>query len=140
MRKRAPAGLALSTAQTSSAGRLRAYITSNLAFMREHRTDVIAILEIYWNARDQAGQPLYDIEALDALIAPLLALLRAGQAAGEFGEFDARMMAFAIRGAIDAVPPRLARCADFDVDSYAEVLASTFELATSAPHDPAPAP
>jgi hypothetical protein len=92
---------------------------------------VIAILEIYWNARDAGGRPLYDVAALDALIAPLQTLLTAGQAAGELGEFDAKAMAFAIRGAIDAVPPRLARDPDFDIGAYASVLASTFELATS---------
>lgn len=42
-------------------------------------------------------------------------------------------MAFAIRGAIDAVPPRLARDPHFDIDAYADVLASTFKLATSSP-------
>lgn len=118
-------------AEVSWAGRLRAYIMSNLAFMGECRTEVIAILEIYWNARDPDGRPLYDVEALDALIAPLQTLLIAGQDAGELGEFDAKAMAFAIRGAIDAVPPRLARDPDFDIDAYANVLASTFELATS---------
>jgi hypothetical protein len=123
-------------AQASAAGMLRAYITANLAFMRDFRTHVIAILEIYWNARDDAGKPLYDVEALDALIAPLEALLRAGQRSGELGQFDARAMAFAIRGAIDAVPPRLARDPDFDVDSYAAVLAGTFELATAVPPGP----
>jgi AcrR family transcriptional regulator len=118
-------------AETSAAGMLRAYITSNLGFMREFRTHVIAILEIYWNARDSAGEPLYDVAALDALIAPLEALLRAGQEAGEFGEFDPRAMAFAIRGAIDAVPPRLARDPDFDIDVYAETLTATFELSVT---------
>ncbi|MGP0052910.1 MAG: TetR/AcrR family transcriptional regulator [Solirubrobacteraceae bacterium] len=119
-------------AETSAAGMLRAYISSNLVFMREFRTHVMAILEIYWNARDATGKPLYDVAALDALIAPLESLLRAGQAAGEFGEFDATAMALAIRGAIDAVPPRLARDPDFDVDSYTAVLTTTFDASTTA--------
>ena len=113
----------------SAAAMLRGYITSNLEFMRDFRTQVVAILEIYWNARDETGRPLYDVAALDAQIAPLESLLRAGQDSGEFGEFDARAMAFAIRGAIDAVPPRLARDTTFDVDRYAAVLVETFVAA-----------
>jgi TetR/AcrR family transcriptional regulator, fatty acid metabolism regulator protein len=118
-------------AEGSASGMLRAYITANLEFMRDCRTQVVAILEIYWNARDEAGRPLYDLATLDAQVAPLESLLRAGQESGELGEFDASVMAFAIRGAIDAVPPRLARDPDFDVDAYIAVLSETFLAATS---------
>src|SRR5579864_4314825 len=42
-------------AESSGAGMLRAYIESNLAFMREHRNHVLAIFEIFLNARGEDG-------------------------------------------------------------------------------------
>jgi TetR/AcrR family transcriptional regulator, fatty acid metabolism regulator protein len=45
-------------AESSGPGMLRAYIESNLAFMREHRRHLIAVLEIFLNARGEAGSRL----------------------------------------------------------------------------------
>lgn len=45
-------------------------------------------------------------------------------------DFDPRVMAVAIRAAIDAVPRRLAHDPDLDVDSYAREIATAFDLAT----------
>jgi TetR/AcrR family transcriptional regulator, fatty acid metabolism regulator protein len=109
---------------------LRAYIISHLNFFRDFRNEIVAVVEIYMNARDQSGRRLYDLDFNDASVAPLESLLRDGQARGEFGDFDAHMMALAIWGAIDVVPPRLARDKELDVDEYGEFLARFFESAT----------
>lgn len=109
---------------------LRAYIFSNLNFFRDFRNDIIAVVEIYMNARDQSGRRLYDLDFSDATVAQLESLLRDGQARGEFRDFEAHMMAVAIQGAIDAIPPRLARDKEFDVDQYGEILARVFDFAT----------
>jgi AcrR family transcriptional regulator len=116
---------------------LRAYILSNLEFFREYRNDILAVLEIYTNARDESGRRLYDLELIDASVGPLESLLREGQERGELREFDAHMMAIAIRGVIDAIPTRLARDREFDVDHYGEVLARAFELVTRSEEKPA---
>jgi AcrR family transcriptional regulator len=119
------------TSGVSARQMLRAYIVANLDFFGDFRDDIVAVLEIYSNARDGNGRPLYDLGLIDRSVAPLESLLRGGQAAGEFGEFDAHAMAIAIRGAIDAVPTRLARDPGFDVHHYGQVLARAFERATA---------
>ena len=53
------------------------------------------------------------------------------QAAGQFRpDFDPRVMAIAIRAAIEAASLRLASDPDFDIDNYASEVATVFELAT----------
>ena len=120
-------------AESSGAGMLRAYIESNLAFMREYRNHLVAFLEIFLNARGDDGSPLVDEKSLDYMVTSLEQLLAHFQAAGDFrADFDPQVMALAIRGAIDMVPPRLARYPDLDVDRYARELAALFDLATRA--------
>jgi TetR/AcrR family fatty acid metabolism transcriptional regulator len=118
-------------AESSGAGMLRVYIESNLAFMRECRNHLVAFLEIFLNARGDDGSPLVDEKSLDYLVTSLEQLLAHFQAAGDFrADFNPRAMALAIRGAIDQVPPRLARYPDLDIDGYARELAALFDLAT----------
>lgn len=118
-------------AGSSGAGMLRAYIESNLAFMREHRNHVVAILEIFLNARGEDGGALFDEKSLDYTVTTLQQLLAHFQAVGDFRpDFDPQVMAVAIRGAIDQVPPRLARDRSLDVDRYAAELAALFDRAT----------
>ena len=118
-------------AESSGGGALRAYIESNLAFMREYRNHVVAILDIFLNARGEDGSPLVGEKSLDHVVTSLEQLLAHFQAAGDFRpDFDPQVMALAIRGAIDQAPPRLARYPDFDVDGYARELAALFDLAT----------
>jgi TetR/AcrR family transcriptional regulator, fatty acid metabolism regulator protein len=118
-------------AESSGAAALRAYIERNLAFMREYRNHVLAFLEIFLNARDDDGGPLVDGSALDALVTALEHLLARFQAAGEFRpDFVPRVMAVAIRGAIDAVGRQLATDPDLDLDGYVRELARLFDRAT----------
>ncbi|MGH2895500.1 MAG: TetR/AcrR family transcriptional regulator [Solirubrobacteraceae bacterium] len=110
---------------------LRAYIESNLAFMGEHRVHLIAVVEIARNARDASGSSRVDLSALHAGATGLAALLARLQRTGELrADFDPEVMATAIRGAIDAIPPRLAVDPDLDLDHYGRELADLFDLAT----------
>jgi TetR/AcrR family transcriptional regulator, fatty acid metabolism regulator protein len=118
-------------AESSGPDMLRAYIGSNLAFMREHRNHLLAFLEIFLNARGEDGSPLVDEKSLDHQVTSLAQLLAHFQAAGDFrADFDPQVMALAIRGAIDQVPLRMARYPDLDVSSYARELAALFDRAT----------
>ena len=116
-------------AESTGPGTLRAYIESNLAFMRDHRNNVIAMIEI---ARSAEGRHIYhsDADVVDAVRA-LEDGLSGFQAAGQFRpDFDPHVMAIAIRAAIEAASPRLALDPDFDMDNYAGEIATVFELAT----------
>jgi TetR/AcrR family fatty acid metabolism transcriptional regulator len=108
---------------------LRAYITSNLAFMRDHRNNVIAMIEI---ARSGEGRHIFysDTDVVDA-VGALEHVLSGFQAAGQFRpDFDPHVMAVAIRAAIEAASARLALNAEFDIDNYASEIATIFDLAT----------
>jgi AcrR family transcriptional regulator len=129
-------------AAPDGAGKLRAYIESNLAFMRDNRNHVAAIVEIALNARAADGSRLYDFSVQDAGVAALQQLLAHYQHTGEFrAGFDPHVMAMAIRAAINAVPAQLARDPALDISHHAHELAGTFHLATRPaenPPDPPP--
>jgi hypothetical protein len=120
-------------AETSGPAILRAYIESNLTFMKEHRNHMVAIVEIARSGVTADGtRRLYGDADIDAAVQALEQLLLRLQAAGELrADFEPRVMAVAIRAAIDAVPRRLARGPDLDVDTYAREISNVFRLATS---------
>jgi AcrR family transcriptional regulator len=118
-------------AEPTGAGKLRAYIESNLVFMRENRNHMVAIFEIALNARAADGSRLYDLSVQDAGVAALQQLLAYFQGTGEFrAGFDPHVMAMAIRAAINAVPAQLARGSALDIGHHARELADLFHLAT----------
>jgi TetR/AcrR family transcriptional regulator, fatty acid metabolism regulator protein len=117
-------------AETSAAGRLRAYIESDLEFIDAHRKPLIALVEIAMSARRADGSLVIGPESLGQRAAGLEELLRAGQRSGEFRRFNTRVMALTIIQAIDGVPPLLAREPDLDVKLHAKELATLFALAT----------
>ena len=122
-------------------GKLRAYIESNLAFMRENRNHMVAIVEIALNARAADGSRLYDFSVQDAGVAALEQLLAYFQGTGEFrAGFDPHVMAMAIRAAINAVPAQLARDPALDVGHHAGELADLFHIATRPGESPGDLP
>ncbi|MDO9379649.1 MAG: TetR/AcrR family transcriptional regulator [Nocardioidaceae bacterium] len=112
--------------------RLAAYIRGNLVFLADHRTEVQVLNEIFTSFRGEDGRLAYDESQLESVVAPLEAVLRAGQEAGELRAFDRRVMARTIRAAIDAVTPQLNLQPDLDVGAYADELVDTFTRATCA--------
>jgi AcrR family transcriptional regulator len=122
-------------AESAGPAMLRAYIESNLAFMRDHRNNVIAMTEI---ARSAEGRRIFygDTDVVDAVRA-LEHLLSGFQAAGQFRPgFDPHVMAIAIRAAIEAASPRLALDPEFGIDNYASEIAALFDLATQVEGEP----
>jgi TetR/AcrR family fatty acid metabolism transcriptional regulator len=116
-------------AESTGTAMLRAYIESNFAFMRDHRNNVIAMIEI---ARSAEGRRIFfgDGDVIDA-VGALADAFSGLQKAGQFRpDFDPHVMATAIRAAIDAASPRLASDPEFDIDNYARQIATTFDLAT----------
>lgn len=122
-------------AESTGPAMLRAYIASNLEFMREHRKDMIAILEI---TRSADGRRIFqdDPHVIDAVRA-LEHLLSGFQTVGQLRpDFDPYAIAIAIRAAIDAVPSRLALDPEFHIDSYSREITTIFDLATRAQDTP----
>jgi TetR/AcrR family transcriptional regulator, fatty acid metabolism regulator protein len=116
-------------AESTGPGMLRAYIESNLAFMRDHRNNVIAMIEI---ARSAEGRRIFygDTDVVNA-VGALEQGLSGFQTAGQFRpDFDPRVVAIAIRAAIEAASPRLALDPEFDIDSYSREIVTVFDLAT----------
>jgi AcrR family transcriptional regulator len=118
-------------AESTQAGRLRAAIESNIAFMGEYRQHMVALFEIVVNTRGEGGSPQPTVaRVVQGGAAALRDLLASGQTAGEFrADFDPLVMATAIRAVIDAVPRRLAADPGFDVH-YGREIADIFDLAT----------
>jgi TetR/AcrR family transcriptional regulator, fatty acid metabolism regulator protein len=117
--------------ETTGTGRLRSWIEANVAFMREHRNEMIAVAEIARNARDAEGNRPFDSSFVQAGVTALARMLAQRQETGEFrADFDPAVMAAAIRAAIDAIPARLARDPGLDLDHYGRELANLFDVAT----------
>lgn len=117
-------------AETSAAGRLRAYVELHLEFIDAYRKSLIALVEIAMSARRADGSRVIGPEFLALRAANLEELLRAGQRSGEFRRFNTRVMALTIIQAIDGVPPLLAREPNLDLKLHAKELATVFALAT----------
>jgi AcrR family transcriptional regulator len=108
--------------------RLRVYIETNLDFVAAYPTHTRALVEIVTGSRYQAPGVGQFVDAFEQLAEQL----RAGQRAGEFRQFDARVMAIAIRGAIDATVGQFARHPNTDIAADARELAQTFDRSTRA--------
>ncbi|HEX7162770.1 MAG TPA: hypothetical protein VF223_16230 [Trebonia sp.] len=107
---------------------LETYIRASVQFVAEHRRQMKALLEIFMN-----GGVRYEPGTELVVLSPVEEILLAGQEAGEFRDFDRRVMATVIRRAIDGLPFLLETHADIDLGAYADELATTFALATRAP-------
>jgi AcrR family transcriptional regulator len=109
---------------------LRRYIRSNVEFLRTHRTEVLALAHILTTARDRKGKPLMDATKYDPVIEAVEQILKHGQKEGDFRRFSTRVMAVAIRGAIDGIPGQMMAHPDLDLAAYAEEMVVLFDRAT----------
>ena len=115
-------------AQTTGPEMLRAYIESNLGFIRDNPKQLSALIEIIRATIAGAKSPFSGNR--DAGVHILAELLTRFQTAGDFRtDFDPNAMAIAIRAVIDVAPGRLADPA-FDIDQYARETVTIFHLAT----------
>jgi AcrR family transcriptional regulator len=112
----------------TAATALETYIRASVEFVAGHRRQMKAVLEIFMNGgiRYEPGTEL-------VVLSPVEGILRSGQEAGEFRDFDPRVMAAVIQRAIDGLPFLLETHPDISLDAYAGELATTFALATRCP-------
>jgi AcrR family transcriptional regulator len=116
--------------EKTAAAMLRVYIEANVAFMRTHRKEVQALVEISTSFRTPDGKPRFDVTSVKHVYTELETLLRWGQETGEFRALSPSVVAHTLRAAIDALPPRLAVEPDLDLDAFARELTELFDIAT----------
>jgi AcrR family transcriptional regulator len=112
-------------AETTPAGRLRAYITGNVTFIAGHRAEMRALLEIVLN-----GAIPYDAADARHAMSPLERILADGQRSGDFRAFDVRVVASAVQRSLEGVQLLLEAHPDLDPAAYAEELVTVFDLGT----------
>lgn len=121
----------LIAAEANALGRLGTYIRANIAFLKDHREALAAMVGVMVHCpaphpyRARHGRALSELEAM----------LTVGQRAGELGAFNPRVLAVAVRAAIDATPAQLDQEPDLDLDVYGDELASLFQRAAALPAD-----
>lgn len=111
------------SAEDTWSGKLGAYITGELAYMRENRTRMLAASDVAISHRTSDGTPLFlefGVEDLEVLVD----ILEQGQAAGEFGAFDVRVAAITITHAIDGALTEWQKDDSLDLVAYGEELIS----------------
>lgn len=128
------------TAETTAAGKLAAYIRSNVRFIVDNRAAAVAMLEIVTNFRSGDGLRLDQAAAKSvqespptgdlALLDPL-EIFSAGVRDGEFRALSPTFMKNALRAALDGAVWEIARDPSYDVVGYGEELVTVFDLATT---------
>lgn len=116
--------------ESTSAGRLRAYLEANLRFLRDNPRDLLALTEIGPHLRTESGEHHTAIGTQEFSVHSLEAMLDAGIRSGEFRRFEPRAMAVLIRSAVDAAAQRLRDEPGFDFDGYTREVVTTFDRAT----------
>lgn len=90
-----------------------------------HRARMKALLEIFLG-----GGLRYDAGTEQSVVGYVEAILRQGQADGEFREFDPRVVATAVQRAVEGLPFLLESVPDLDCAAYGQELVILFELGT----------
>ncbi|MEV8635363.1 TetR/AcrR family transcriptional regulator [Streptosporangium sp. NPDC051023] len=116
----------------SATALLRTQITAVAQHMHEHRSQVKALGEIFYNLRLPDGSPRYGVAASEELFQSLEHIYRLGQETGEFRRFDLRVMAVSHAAAVDNMFAYWSTHPDHDLDAHARELADLFEHAARA--------
>jgi TetR/AcrR family transcriptional regulator, fatty acid metabolism regulator protein len=122
-------------AQETPGAKLEIYLRTNVEYMQFHPTHLKAVVEIVIAAKDDKGKRKFDVtsvEWMEGEISRLVTILEEGQATGEFRQFDPRVMAISIRGAIENIAMYTLTYPDIDVNEYARELTEMFMRAVRA--------
>jgi AcrR family transcriptional regulator len=118
-------------AESTSTGKLNAYIRASVQYFDTHRVQLVALTQLGASYRPSDGRR-FDELGLSAELSEQLAaldpavILAAGERDGEFTQFPVDSMAIALRGAVNAVVEKILRDADFDATGYGEDLVEIF--------------
>jgi AcrR family transcriptional regulator len=112
--------------------RVRAYVSGNLDYLDQHRTEARALTAVLAGLPPDAdGAPAYAAANREA-VAALAILLRDAQNSGQFRTFDVQVVARSLRASIDAVTELLRADPDIDIGAYGQELTALFERGVQA--------
>lgn len=117
-------------AEITAAGMLSTFIRSTLEYMRDNRSHLLALIEIFFMKSHGDRRPEYEAFEYEPVLAGLEQILQAGQQTGEFGSFNTRVMAVALWGSIDATFTQWAAFPDLDLDMHIRELCELYQRAT----------
>ena len=109
---------------------LSAYIRGLVDFIKDHPIQMQALTGIFLDFRTDAGGRSYDTRNEKDTLGIVQDILRDGQSAGLFRDFDTFVMASAIQRSLDGLPFLLQTRPDLDLDAYGDELVTLFDLAT----------
>ena len=114
---------------TSVSDKLRAYLTGTAAYVVEHRSLHVAVIEIAFNATSADGRPLVATMPLRAPEPSVEDILRQGQRDGELRDFDVGVVGGVMRSAVTHAMVMQQRAdPGTDLGAYAEELVRLFDL------------
>ncbi|MET0865448.1 MAG: TetR family transcriptional regulator [Nakamurella sp.] len=113
-------------AETTATGMLRTYIEAVVDYIDGHRSRMIALTEIMLGAGFDEG-----IAGDQQATGALESMLEFGQRAGEFRDFDRKVMATTVQRSVDGLPFALQADPTIDCAGYASELVTIFQLATA---------
>jgi TetR/AcrR family fatty acid metabolism transcriptional regulator len=116
--------------EETAAGKLSTYISANLDFMQKNHKRMLAMVQVFTTFRKDDGTLFYDASHSEELLSALASVCAAGQAAGEFRDFDPRLMALTIQSTLDAILVEMPFRPDADLSHYANELTQLFSYAT----------
>jgi len=108
---------------------LLAFIAGSVEFYAAHSTAMAALTEIYADARAADGVSRADHQRHGQEMSDIADVLRAGQALGQFRDFDVDVMCSTLRGALDRALAHVS--GGGSVEPYATELLAIFDAATT---------
>jgi len=121
-------------AATTAAEKLRAMLEADLAYMGTQPELFQALVEILFVARSKTDTTSHRGDEVHGGFMPIADILKAGQASGEFGNFDAFNLAIIIDSARDGFLGQLAAYPQFDLEQFTNTLiTSTMKLIKKEP-------
>jgi hypothetical protein len=111
------------------------YITGWIGCYRALSHQLLALVGIYNNFRDESGLPSPEFDARARDIEIVTHVLEHGQADGGLGSFDPRVIATVMKAALDDLLTQYAANPDMDLEAYGAHLVALFERATQPATD-----
>src|SRR5690606_26770332 len=121
--------------EESARGMLHAVVRAYLEYVRDHRSHLLALTELFFmQARAGGRRPEQGGIGHEEVYQGMEEMLRMGQRSGEFMEFDTRAVAVMLCGAIEGVSTVWAANPELDLDHYIDEVITLLDRVILKPH------